>query len=298
MFPADAARDLWIEVGRYREYGEAEGHALALSAVGIGSRLVCADAGVALFVAASDAGEARRQLAEYDLENRRPPPAPALPLGDGVNAALVYAAVLVFTYVASIRRMFGLDWQSAGYAGSGEIAGGEWWRTLTALGLHADLGHLASNIVAGGAFGMLLSQLLGPGLAWLAIVLAACLANALNAFAHAPGHNAVGASTAVFAALGLLSALMWRRQSTRWARGLRRLLPLAAGAMLLAYMGFGGERTDVGAHVAGFAVGIVFGTGLHFISPRIPHRRGAQAVFGAAALAVFCAAWISAFRSA
>jgi hypothetical protein len=91
----------------------------------------------------------------------------------------------------------------------------------------------------------------------------------------------------VFAALGLLSALTWRRQSTRWTRGLRRLLPLAAGAMLLAYMGFGGEP-----------VGIVFGTGLHFISPRIPHRRGAQVVFGAAALALFSVAWISAFRSA
>jgi hypothetical protein len=90
MWPADPFGDAWVEVGRYQESGEAEGHALALSAVGIGSRVVGSDMGIALFVAASNAGEARRQLAEYDLENRRPAAA-ALPLGAGANAALIYS---------------------------------------------------------------------------------------------------------------------------------------------------------------------------------------------------------------
>ena len=202
--------------------------------------------------------------------------------------------MLVFLFAASDRQLFGLDWWSAGAARAGPIVGGEYWRTITALGLHADLGHLAGNLFAGSVFGILLAQFLGPGLAWFAILLAAALGNAANALLQPAEHNAVGASTAVFAALGLLSALMWRRQATRWARGLRRWLPLAAGVTLLAYLGIGGERTDVGAHVAGFVAGVVFGAGLHVIGPRLPQGPAAQYTYGAAALALFCFAWLAA----
>jgi rhomboid protease GluP len=293
----DAPSEDWIEIGRYAQRSAAEGDALALASVGIGSRLVAHEGGIALFVIAADALRAEYELAEYARENRRPP-APALRSpADGVNAALAYSAVLVFTYVASGRKMFGLDWWAAGAAQAGLIAGGEWWRTLTALGLHADLGHLAGNIAAGSLFAVLLAQVLGPGLGWLSIVLAAGVGNAVNALLQPADHTAVGASTAVFAALGLLSALMWRRQATPWARGMRRWLPLAAGATLLAYLGIGGERTDVGAHFAGFGVGVVLGAALHVIGRRLPQGQGAQYAFGVAALALFGFAWLVAFRS-
>ena len=224
--------------------------------------------------------------------------APTLrPAAEGVNAALAYCAVLIFTYVASGRQLFGLDWWQAGAAQAGLIAEGEWWRTLTALGLHADLGHLAGNIAAGSLFAILLAQVLGPGLGWFAIVTAAGIGNAVNALLQQADHTAVGASTAVFAALGLLSALMWRRQATPWARGMRRLLPLAAGATLLAYLGIGGERTDVGAHFAGFGVGVVLGAALHVLGSRVPQGPVAQYAFGIGALALFGFAWLVAFRA-
>jgi membrane associated rhomboid family serine protease len=288
----------WIEIGRYDRRAEAEDHALALTALGIASRLIPQERGIGLFVTAAEALRARRELVEYARENRRPPPPALRPAAEGLNAALAYGAVLVVMHVAAGRQLFGVDWWSAGFAEAGRIVGGEWWRTLTALGLHADVGHLAGNLVAGGLFGLLLAQSLGPGLAWLAILSAGGVGNALNALIHPAAHTAVGASTAVFAALGLIAALMLRHQASLWSRGLRRWLPLAAGVTLLAFLGVGGERTDVGAHVAGFSTGVAFGAGLSLAGPLVPQGPAAQRAFGAVALALFCLAWFAALGSA
>jgi membrane associated rhomboid family serine protease len=288
----DADHTNWIEVGRYALSAEAEGDALALAAVGISSRVIPAETGVRLLVADAEASRARRELVEYRRENRRRTEPALRPAAGGVDAALAYAAVLVVVYVAAGRQVLGVDWRSAGYAEAGLILGGEWWRAITALSLHADFGHLASNLVAGGLLGILLAQSLGPGLAWLAILLAGGAGNALNALVQPASHTAVGASTAVFAALGMLAALMWRRRASQWIRGLRRWLPLAAGVMLLAFLGTGGERTDVGAHVAGFAAGVVSGAALHLAGTHVPQGHVAQYAYGAAALALFGAAWL------
>jgi len=289
----DAPEDSWTEVGRYVRGSDANAAALVLASAGISSRLAPLSGAIALLVAEEDALRAGYELAEYDRENRRRP-APALrPLREGVDAALAYATVLIVIYVASVRQLFGFDWLAAGSAEAGQIRAGEIWRTLTALTLHADLGHIASNVFAGAMLGLYLAQFLGPGLTWLAILLAGGLGNGLNALAVPPQHDSIGASTSVFAALGLLAALVWREGLTNWAaRGLRSWRPLAAGVMLLAFLGFGGERTDFGAHIAGFALGVLGGVALAFALPRIPKGRRAQVVYGALTLALLTAAWL------
>lgn len=288
----------WVEVDRYSRSADAEGDALVLAAVGIACFLIPQDGGLALLVDHDNAQRARHELAEYRRENRRQLEPTLRPASEGIDAALAYTAVLVALHVMASRQTFGLDWLSAGSANAGLILNGEWWRAVTALTLHADFGHLASNIVAGAMLGVLLAQVLGPGLAWLAILLAGGFGNALNALLQPATHTAIGASTAVFGALGLLAALMWRRRSLLWSRGLRRWLPLAAGVMLLALLGTGGERTDVGAHAMGFVVGVVGGAGLHVLGPRVPQGRSAQVVYGAAALALCGIAWLLALSAA
>ena len=269
-----------------------------LAAVGIDCRLVPRGGAIGLSVAPPDAARARQQLAAYAQENRRRRPPPALRgLMEGADGVLAYCAVLLFLHGASSRQAFSQDWLSAGAAQAGLIVEGEWWRTLTALGLHADLGHLASNLAFGSLLGLLLAQLLGAGLAWLAILLAGALGNALNALLHPAAHTAIGASTAVFAALGILAALTWSHRAPLWRYGLRRWLPLAAGVMLLAYMGMGGERTDIGGHFAGFATGAASGVGLAYAGQRVPQGTGAQWAFGSAALALFTLAWLLALRA-
>lgn len=295
----DNPNDAWVEIDRFTARADAEPYALVLAAVGINCRLVAVDGTVALSVASPDAARARYEIASYARENQRQSRSshPTRALIEGVGSALAYGVVLLFLYGASRRGAFSQDWWSAGAAQAGLIADGEWWRTLTALGLHADLGHLASNLAFGSFLGLLLAQHLGGGLAWLAILLGGALGNALNALLHPAAHTAVGASTAIFAALGILAALTWRRRASLRRSGLRRWLPLAAGVMLLAYLGFGGERIDIGGHIAGFAAGTAFGVGLAYAGDRVPQGASAQRAFGVAALALFALAWLLALRA-
>ena len=295
---SDETGDIWVEVGRFPAPGDAEQHALVLVAVGVPARLVSGAAGTGLFVAEPDAARARSEMAAYAKENTPPPVSgPVLrPLREGIDAALIYCVVLVAIHAAATRGAFSQDWLEIGHAQASLIKAGEWWRAVTALGLHADLGHLLSNVVLGGMLGVLLAQLLGPGLAWLTILIGGAIGNAIVAILAPTDHAAIGASTAVFAALGLLAALAWGQQAVLW-RGLRRWRPIAAAVMLLALLGVGGEHTDVGAHIAGLLTGLVGGVGLYFARPHLPKSGRAQLAYGATALALFAGAWLAAFAS-
>lgn len=288
----------WVEIERYARRQHAEDDALVLAAVGIGSRIIVEEIGIALAVAEADAGRARKELVEYHGENQARESPPLRPPQEGLKFALAYAAVLILVQGAAGRYLVGFDWWTAGYAQAGLIVSGEWWRTLTALTLHADLAHLASNIVAGGVFGIALAQFLGPGLAWFAILISGGVANGLNALVHPASHTAIGASTAVFAALGLVAVLSWRRKADVPARGMRGVLPLVAGLALFADLGTGGERTDVGAHAFGFMVGIIFGAGLLMAGARVPKDRRTQLAYAAAALSLLGVAWSRALANA
>ncbi|HRP86493.1 MAG TPA: rhomboid family intramembrane serine protease, partial [Gammaproteobacteria bacterium] len=105
-------------------------------------------------------------------------------------------------------------------------------------------------------------------------------------------HRSVGASTAVFAALGLLGSLGWagRRHSVQgW---IYRFGPIVAAVALLAYTGAGGERTDVGAHIWGFAAGLGAGWLAAFIPRAVLQRAVVQAFAGLAAVGALVAAWL------
>lgn len=289
----------WIEVGRFPGQREAEQNALVLVAAGVASRLVPGVAGIGLFVSQSDAARARTEILAYARENA-PPSRTAIalrPFRDVIDGTLLYCVILVAIHAMVNRDAFGVDWLGIGHAQASLIKSGEWWRAITALGLHADLGHLLSNIVAGGILGMLVAQIVGPGLAWFSILLGGVAGNAIVALLAQNDHAAIGASTSVFAALGLLAALALGRQEMPW-RGLRRWRPIGAAIMLLALLGVGGEHVDVGAHVAGLGVGLIEGAALFFARPFIPSKRPAQLLYGTIALAIFAVAWIFALAGA
>jgi membrane associated rhomboid family serine protease len=158
---------------------------------------------------------------------------------------------------------------------------------VTALSLHADSVHLVGNLVFGLGFGYLAGELLGWGLAWSGMLLAGALGNVLNAFVQAPSHTSVGASTAVFATLGILAAYTWNRrrsQINRWA-------PLGGGIALLAFIGVGGERTDIFAHFAGFGSGCLFGLVFGVLETRSPLSARQTHALGLAASLFFALAW-------
>src|SRR5690606_29038048 len=147
------------------------------------------------------------------------------------------------------------------------IWGGEWWRAVTALTLHGDWAHLTGNTLGGLLFFGLVFRFLGHGLGWICILLAGTLGNLLNAWGYAgTGHNSIGASTAVFGGLGILIGFRLLRQFrlTGWAWPRHLWVPLAAGLILLGFLGAGGERTDVLAHGWGFFAGAILGSSVGF----------------------------------
>ena len=156
----------------------------------------------------------------------------------------------------AIRRELGDRTARSTRASSRAASGGA---SLTALTLHADLPHLLSNLVFGALFGYPAARLFGPGVAWFLILAGAGLAYGIDALLHPPQHYLLGASTAVFTALGLIAAYGWRRHLRDWTPWMRNASPLLAGLALLAFTGTGGENTDILAHFAGFAVGTALG---------------------------------------
>ena len=144
-------------------------------------------------------------------------------------------------------------------------------------------------------FGLLAGQLLGPGIAWASVLAAAAAANLLNAFIQPVTHSSVGASTAVFATLGLLSAYAWRKRAGQGDRWAYRWAPLVAGVILLGFTGAGGERTDVLAHLTGFAMGAL--AGVAHASWRSPRGAVAQVAAGLLSLALVGVAWVLALAT-
>lgn len=265
---------------------------LVLTARGIEHRPVADTRGqFMLVVSPADAQLAADEIAAYNAE-RPAASAPPPPLRHHPAAWIGvagYAAVLMLFAIFTQQVVLGIDWRQAGMLIADDVIGGEWWRAITALTLHADTGHLASNLAFGGFFGFFLGRYFGPGVAWLAILVAGAMGNALNAAIQPADHRSIGASTAVFGALGLLTAYTWRRGPGHGS--LRaRLAPIAAGIGLLAFTGTGGENTDIFAHLTGFVGG--FGLGallLHKVD--LSHVRHAQAAAGAAALGLLAMAW-------
>jgi membrane associated rhomboid family serine protease len=266
---------------------------LVLQSVGIGSQLVFAAGHWHLFVATADAAFAKQQLERYERENPpRPAPAPPPTLQPYAGiGSLAYALVMMLVgYFAGVGAFDG-DWLAAGALQASEVLRGELWRPITALTLHLDVAHLVANLGFGMLFGYFAGQLLGPGVAWTTILTAAAAANLLTSLVQAPSHSSVGASTAVFATLGLLAAYGWRQRYSVAERWAYRYAPIVAGVALLAFLGVGDERTDVLAHLAGFVTGAVAGWGHGRVSRGRPLGGRGQLLLGVLTVALVATAW-------
>lgn len=273
---------------RARELG------LVLAAAGI--RALQSDLGGehVLTVPEADADRARTEIRAYLSEAARvpaPPPPPPPVVGRAIPGASAYALALLIAWRLQSSFAGSYDWTRLGRVDGAALFAGEWWRGLTALTLHSDFGHLTANLVFGTVFGGLAARYLGTGSAWLAIVIAGGLGNLANAWLHGPDHRSIGASTAVFAALGLLGAYIARHRHRGPGRWAERWGALIAAGAILAYTGSGGERTDVGAHLTGFAAGGLFG----WVLARANRGRAGSSLFQAAcglgAVACLVAAW-------
>jgi membrane associated rhomboid family serine protease len=283
--------EVWLSPARER----CADLALVLESQGIPSQIHRGEQGWVLSVPASAEPLARIEIAAYRAESRlaaQPQPARELPVGSPWPALAVFAALLLTFKLAQSALWLDIDWLTAGRIDGGRMFAGEWWRAVTALTLHADLGHLLGNLAFGAFFGYSVARYVGAGCGWLAIVLCGALGNCMNVLLMGAEHRAIGASTAVFAALGILSAYCWRHGFPPGASRRERFAPVVAGLGLLAFTGTGGINTDLGAHLFGFVAG--FGGGLVFARFGFARTRLIQGSCGVLALAVVAVAWLAA----
>ena len=233
----------------------------------------------------ADAVRAELALAAFEGENPLPvrapreEPAPA----EGVLAGLVFGLALL-----ALQIWTGPEsdhaWFVRGSADAASILRGEWWRTVTALTLHADAGHAVGNALLGGLLLTLLARRVGAGLAAWALLFAGALGTAAAAELMRHHFASVGASTAVFGALAELAALQAADPESRR----RAWIPLGAGVALLGFLG-SSKRADLAGHLCGFAAGLLLG----LLLARLPRlrSRAAQAALAVAAALVPAIAW-------
>ena len=267
--------------------------ALVLKALGIDYEIRDTVDGCELVVPISCETEAKEQIRLYDAENT-PPLQGTRQLvlkGDGAAGVMGYFLVLLIVFYLQHTLAFDVDWLDAGRMDVEQVHKGEWWRTFTALMLHVDVGHLISNIFFGSFFGIFLGQYLGSGTAWAIILIAGACGNALNTLIQTAHHRAIGASTAVFAALGILSAFGCIHGWVAIGSWPRRWASVIGGIVLLAFIGTGSVRTDVTAHLAGFVVGLAFGFVLGKFYSYLPSQQYVQMFIGVATLAWIVWIW-------
>jgi rhomboid protease GluP len=285
--------DAGVEV--YRSYWRrnCEDRAFMLGAVGIASAIALRDDHFILEVAEPEAQRALAHLTQYEAENRPVEPVPPVPpLHSGAWAGCVgYAAWLLGVAYAISNGLVRLDAFNIGELDGARVQSGQWWRAWTALTLHVSGPHLAANLGAGIWFGYLAGRQLGVGVAWLLIAAAGGIANLLEGLFAPPWYQSVGASTAVFTALGLMSAYTWRERLQLPQSWVQRWGPLVAGIILLGWLGTAGEHTDVMAHLLGFGIGLLLGAVAALPAVRRRLHDVPQWPAGLAAIAIMAAAW-------
>ena len=274
----------------------AEEWELVLLAQGLSPSLRRSPDGVVLSVREDEVERALASLSAYEQENPRKVAERIEPMETGsMLAGSAVALMLLLFFFVTDQWLPALPWFDRGSADAQRILQGELWRTVTALTLHADVAHALSNAGAAFLFFSAVASMVGVGLGGALVLLAGAGGNLANAFLHGSPHVAVGASTAVFGAVGILGSLGVVRRRPRALSRWRAWLPLAAALALLGMLGSSGERVDIWAHLCGLLVGAVLGMLIALVTPRTP-ALPIQWTCGTAASAVLIYCWILAFR--
>ena len=258
----------WVSVGQYPTLREANDHGLVILAMGEACR-VAANADQKEFQLQAEMHPAPRIAVELDayaaeisLPDKTVPT--RKPWGRYAHSWVLCGYWMLL--LVSVYYCQGIDdslIERARSSSVGLFQRGEWWRPFTAQFLHGDLMHLIGNLLVGAAFITFVVRAIGPFKGWGLTLLCGTLGNALTSWSYYPDHfSSIGASTSVFAALGILSGLgiaesLPSRPHLPW---LRILTPFMAGVVLLGMLGASQDpHTDVLGHICGFGFGLPAG---------------------------------------
>lgn len=279
----------------YSNLGEEQANliTLILSASGLPYAVVKGDGGWEIWIKEAYLEQANHRIAAYFQENSGKQPAPTnRPPKLFRTYSGFFSAAVLLTIHAAIAYHHARDAVFKMYSASADqIMAGELYRTVTALMLHAGPVHLVGNMAGITLFGTAVCTLTRPGMGWLLILLTGITGNLANAVFYQSAHVSIGASTAVFGAIGILcAARFWRNTATAGLR-FHTWLPLGAGFALLGFLGASGERTDLMAHLFGLLAGLAMGTG-HTLLLRRPLTDKYQSGCWVLTAAILAGAWL------
>jgi membrane associated rhomboid family serine protease len=261
-----------------------------------------------VLVAGPDMAAARESVDAYTRENRFfrfKHPVKNFPISSFKSpTALVIMGVLWLVHLLSMGyHIHGAMILKYG-ASALFILQGETYRAITALFLHADARHLAGNMAGLLIFGAPVITLSGFGTGPFMLLFTGTMGNLMNAHLYQTAHLSIGASTAVMGAAGLLATyqIVARRTEGHKGKGrgevmkkkplhLNTLMPLFAGAILVGLLSQG-ERTDVMAHVLGFASGLASGI-FFFPLNTVLAFHGKEALALVITLVILAASWLT-----
>jgi len=202
-------------------------------------------------------------------------------------SSLVWVLLVILIYAWSETNT---NLRNIGMMDRAALTHGEWWRLFTATWLHADIGHLAANVVFGLIFMGLAMGRYGPGMGLLAAYLAGVGGNVAAGLVHDATAFGLGASGVVMGALGLLSFPAFPLLKQRGSNTFRLIAGGIMGGMLLfVFVGVSPE-SDVVAHLGGFISGLLLGS-LLALAPRLIHRPRVNLVAGLLFAALVMLPW-------
>jgi len=266
-------------------------YALVLSSSGIEHHANSVHGGWELWVEASKFEHAYYTINEYLLENSEKHSA------DRDNEPVyhknfsgIWAGIILLIFHVVITKGWNSRIIIQEYGSSAHhILHGELYRCVTSLMIHSDALHIISNMAGIALFGSAVCSIAGIGVGWFMILAAGITGNLLNAVLYGSSHLSIGASTAIFGAIGIIAVCQSIKKMLSGQR-IKALLPFGGGVALLGILG-SSPHSDLTAHLFGFLSGSVLG-GVYGIFVKKSLGKNIQAGFFAAAIFILVTSWL------
>lgn len=201
---------------------------------------------------------------EYIPEAEDFGPSPPRPLGPLSRVPSLQSARPVLLCLALFLAASGYYWNAPGRGGwvSGEAVfeRGEWWRLVTALFTHSDIGHLLSNTPLFLIFGWYLYAFFGSLAFPFGALLIGVLSNLATIYVYDASIHLVGASGMLYGMIALWLVLYVHFETIFSVS--KRVFRAVAVSLLLLFPTTFQESTSYLAHATGFGIGLIVGLAL------------------------------------
>jgi rhomboid protease GluP len=189
------------------------------------------------------------------------PPARRLPIPavkPRLTQALIVVNVLIFVaQYASVAYLGGDLVAALGAKSNAAITGGEYWRLLTPIFIHANLLHLFVNCYSLYVIGPQVETPFGY-VRFLAIYVLSGISGVVLSFALSP-NDSVGASGAIFGLVGALADFLYRHRQRFGQFARQRLMNLLIIIGINLVFGLTSRQIDNWGHLGGLAGGALLG---------------------------------------